>query len=84
MKRSFIILVLTIIVWAINLYAQSVSPRVIYGRFVDDSYYWPVLDTLMPDQPIYDKNAREFVFLEDTTQYPDTLRMRIVEVQTSK
>ena len=47
--------------------------------YIDDSYYWPAMDTLVSSEPIYDKNAREFIFLEDTVQRPDTVRMRIVE-----
>jgi hypothetical protein len=47
--------------------------------YTDDSYFWPVVDTIVPTEPVYDKNAREFIFLEDTTQYPDTVIMRIVE-----
>ena len=47
--------------------------------YTDDSYYWPMADTIVPTEPIYDRNARELIFLEDTTQYPDTVRMRIVE-----
>ena len=46
--------------------------------YIDDAYYWPQTDTVAPADPIYDKNAREFIFMEDTTQYPDTVRMRIV------
>jgi hypothetical protein len=47
------------------------------GLYMDDSYYWPTMDTLVSSEPIYDKNAREFIFLEDTTQYPDTVVMII-------
>ena len=47
--------------------------------YTDDAYYWPTVDTIQPATPIYDRNAREFIFLEDTTQYPDTVVMRIVE-----
>jgi hypothetical protein len=32
-----------------------------------------------PAEPVYDKNIREFIFVEDTTQYPDTVVMRIIE-----
>ena len=49
------------------------------GIYTDDSYYWPLVDTIVPTEPVYDRNAREFIFLEDTTQYPDTVVMRIVE-----
>ena len=46
---------------------------------MDDSYYWPLMDTIVPNEPVYDRNAREFIFLEDTVQRPDTVRMRIIE-----
>ena len=46
---------------------------------MDDSYYWPLVDTIVPNEPVYDRNAREFIFLEDTVQRPDTVRMRIIE-----
>ena len=49
------------------------------GLYTDDSYYWPVVDTIVPSVPVYDKNIREFIFLEDTTQSSDTVIMRIVE-----
>ena len=50
------------------------------GLYIDASYYWAQSDTMMmPTEPVYDRNAREFIFLEDTTQYPDTVVMRIVE-----
>lgn len=45
----------------------------------DDSYYWPLPDTIVSPEPQYDRNVREFIFLEDTVQYPDTVHMRIVE-----
>ena len=47
--------------------------------YTDDAYYWPTMDTVVSAEPIYDRNAREFIFLEDTVQYPDTVRMRIIE-----
>ena len=48
------------------------------GLYTDDSYYWAQADTIMmPTEPVYDRNAREFIFLEDTTQYPDTIVMII-------
>lgn len=49
------------------------------SRIVDDSYYWPEVDSVVLSEPVYDRNARELIFIEDTTQYPDTVRMRIVE-----
>ena len=47
------------------------------GLYTDDSYYWPSADTIVPAELVYDRNAREFIFLEDTTQYPDTVVMII-------
>lgn len=47
------------------------------GLYMDDAYYWPVADTIVPDEPTYDRSAREFIFLEDTTQYPDSVVMVI-------
>ena len=47
------------------------------GLYTDDAYYWPVADTIVPNEPTYDRSAREFIFLEDTTQYPDTVVMII-------
>jgi hypothetical protein len=49
------------------------------ATYTDDAYYWPVVDTIAPTEPTYDRNAREFIFLEDTTQSPDTIVMRIVD-----
>lgn len=46
--------------------------------YTDDAYYWPQADTIVPSEPLYDRSAREFIFLEDTTQYPDTVVMRII------
>ena len=59
--------------------AQIVNSKSSDRTYLDDSYYWPAMDTLVSSEPIYDKNAREFIFLEDTVQRPDTVRMRIVE-----
>ena len=59
--------------------SQIVNSKLSNSKYIDDSYYWPVIDTLSPSTPKYDKNAREFIFLEDTTQHPDTVRMRIIE-----
>ena len=47
--------------------------------YTDDSYYWPQADTIVSAEPVYDRNMREFIFLEDTVQYPDTVRMLIIE-----
>lgn len=77
MKRSIIIV--AIILVAIGLYAQWSNSESSNSKYLDDAYYWPVVDTIVPDQPIYDRHAREFIFIEDTTQYPDTVRMRIVK-----
>ena len=46
--------------------------------YTDDSYYWPQADTIVSAEPVYDRNIREFIFLEDTTQQSDTIRMQIV------
>ena len=46
--------------------------------YTDDSYYWPQADTIVSAEPVYDRNMREFIFLEDTTQQSDTIRMQIV------
>jgi acetone carboxylase gamma subunit len=48
-------------------------------NYTDDSYYWPQADTTVSAMPVYDRNMREFIFLEDTVQYPDTVRMLIIE-----
>ncbi|MBR5854806.1 MAG: hypothetical protein IKY87_03915 [Paludibacteraceae bacterium] len=67
MKRALIILCLGS--WLLALGSDPI--------YTDDSYYWPVVDTIVPATPVYDKNAREFIFLEDTTQHPDTVVMVI-------
>ncbi len=77
MKRSIIILLIGLLVPC--LIASSPNSKLSNSKYVDDSYYWPVADTIVPTEPVYDRNAREFIFLEDTTQYPDTVIMRIVE-----
>lgn len=82
MKRSIIILFIGLL--TIGLSAQIVttkSPNTKSSNttYLDDAYYWPVVDTIVPTEPVYDRNAREFIFLEDTTQYPDTVVMRIVK-----
>ena len=80
MKRILFILCLGS--WLLAL-ASSPNSRLAQkdggGLYTDDAYYWPTVDTIQPATPIYDRNAREFIFLEDTTQYPDTVVMRIVE-----
>jgi hypothetical protein len=47
--------------------------------YTDDAYYWPEVDTISPTEPVYDRSAREFIFLDDTIQSPDTVRMRILD-----
>jgi hypothetical protein len=75
MKRSIIILFIGLL--AIGLYAQIVNSKSSNRTYVDDAYYWPTVDTIQPTTPVYDRNAREFIFLEDTIQYPDTVVMII-------
>ena len=77
MKRSIIISLVVLL--AIGLYAQVVNSKLSNSTYIDDSYYWPLVDTIVPTEPVYDRSAREFIFLEDTTQYPDTVVMRILE-----
>ena len=77
MKRSIIISLVVLL--AVGLYAQVVNNKLSNSTYIDDSYYWPLVDTIVPTEPVYDRSAREFIFLEDTTQYPDTVVMRIVE-----
>ena len=75
MKRCIIILTIGLLIPSLVALSPLAS-----SPYTDDSYYWPVVDTLVSSQqPVYDKNMREFIFLEDTTQYPDTVVMRIVE-----
>lgn len=78
MKTRMIILLLGLLLIGNGLWAQMESRKSSKPIFTDDAYYWPSMDTIAPAVPIYDKYAREFIFLEDTTQYPDTVRMRIV------
>lgn len=75
MKRRLLIL----FILGAGLVVSSPRHLIASSPYVDDSYYWPTVDTLVSAVPIYDRNAREFVFLEDTAQYPDTVRMRIIE-----
>ena len=81
MKRILFILLVGYGLWIMGneVSAQIVNSESSNRTYTDDSYYWPVVDTLVSSQPVYDKNMREFIFLEDTTQYPDTVVMRIVE-----
>ena len=83
MKRRFIILcILGVCLTALMPYRLIASVEGCSSwpnTYVDDSYYWPSLDTMVTSEPVYDRNAREFIFLEDTMQHPDTVRMRIIE-----
>lgn len=82
MKRSIIILfigLLTVGLSAQIVATKSPNTKSSNSTYLDDAYYWPVVDTIVPTEPVYDRNAREFIFLEDTTQYPDTVVMRIVK-----
>ena len=86
MKRCIIILIVGLLIPSlVALSPLASSPNTLpsgkdgVGLYMDDSYYWPLVDTIVPNAPVYDRNAREFIFLEDTTQYPDTVIMRIVE-----
>ena len=86
MKRCIIILTVGLLVPSlVALSPLASSPNTLpgpgrdgVGLYTDDSYYWAQADTIMmPTEPVYDRNAREFIFLEDTTQYPDTVVMII-------
>ena len=84
MKRCIIILTVGLLIPSlVALSPLASSPNTLplgrggVGVYTDDSYYWPVVDTIVPTEPMYDKNAREFIFLADTTQYPDTVVMII-------
>lgn len=86
MKRCIIILIVGLLIPSlVALSPLASSPNTLplgrdgVGLYTDDSYYWSTVDTIVPTEPLYDRNAREFIFLEDTTQYPDTVIMRIVE-----
>lgn len=76
MKRTLVILFLGLCGLLVLPYCLTASTPVLY---TDDAYYWPVEDTVAPVEPVYDRSAREFIFLEDTIQSPDTVRMRIIE-----
>ena len=84
MKRCIIILTVGLLMPSlVALSPLASSPKTLpsgrdgVGLYMDDSYYWPAMDTLVSSEPIYDKNAREFIFLEVPTQYPDTVVMII-------
>ena len=72
-RRLFILFVIGACVLAFLPYRLIASTP-----YTDDSYYWPQADTIVSAEPVYDKNIREFIFLEDTTQQSDTIRMQIV------
>ena len=72
--RLFILFVFGACILALLPYRLIAS-----SPYTDDAYSWPVIDTLVSSEPRYDRNAREFIFLEDTVQHPDTVRMRIIE-----
>lgn len=78
MKRCIIILLVGILVTANGIWAQIIRTKPSKPLYTDDSYYWHTLDTVVPASPVYDKNAREFIFLEDTTLGTDTVVMRII------
>lgn len=86
MKRSIIILLIGLLVPSLVAVSPlASSPNTLpsggdgVGLYIDDSYYWPLVDTIVPNEPVYDRHAREFIFLEDTVQRPDTVVMRIIE-----
>ena len=81
MKRILFILFVGYGLWTIGdgVSAQIVNSKSSNRTYLDDAYYWPVMDTLVTTKPSYDRSAREFIFLEDTIQHTDTVRMRIVE-----
>ncbi len=76
MKRSIIILLIGLLVPSL-IASSPIANR--QSPYMDDSYYWPLVDTIVPTEPVYDRNAREFIFLEDTVQRSDTVVMRIIE-----
>lgn len=81
MKRSIIILSVLLLALASSQIANSQlsDNNLSNSKYLDDTYFWPTVDTVAPVVPMYNRNAREFIFLEDTTQRTDTVRMRIVE-----
>lgn len=77
MKR--IIIILAFVLLTLGFYAQMVNTKSSNGKYLDDAYYWPTADTILSAEPMYNRNAREFIFVDDTTQYADTVRMRIIK-----
>ena len=70
MKRSIIILTVGLLVPSlVALSPLASSPNTLssggdgVGLYIDDSYYWPQVDTIVPNEPVYDRHAREFIFL---------------------
>ncbi len=60
-----------------------IMPAIYADDFVDDIYYIPLQelqqDTLSKElKPVYDKNIREIVFIQDTTQQNDTIVRAII------
>ena len=79
MKRGFII-------WLVGSLTSLLLTSQVYPivpMYTDDAYYWPTEDTTSPTIPKYDRNAREFIFIEDTIQPTDTVVMRIVHPTTN-
>lgn len=71
MRRSILILLLVVSGWmSLITMARPTQPH-----YTDDAYYWPVVDTVIPAEPVYDKDMRELVFVVDTAQYADTISM---------
>ena len=61
----------------LSLISLAVVPCVIADDFVDDVYYSAEKEIKQSSTttPYYNKGAREFVFLDDTTvAHPDTVR----------
>ena len=71
MRRVSLIVLLML---SCSCYMTSELPH----AYMDDSYYWPEADTLLPIEPKYDSRARELVFLQDTVERNDTVLLRIV------
>ena len=78
-------------VWIVVLASAAVgSPLLLADNdvYVDDSYYWVGLDSAeepVSSEPVYDKHAKELVFIDEpdtvaqpAKQYPDTVRMRVI------
>jgi hypothetical protein len=65
------------------MYFQVLSPHRLIASspklYTDDAYYWPEPDTMIYAQPVYDRRAREFVFLPDTAIQSDTIHNQSLE-----